>query len=144
MKKQIYFIITMVVFTATISFMSSCKKEDEMKPPTIQFKTGGLYTSSDVSLTAGSPVLAGVIAKKADAESESEDVLEHFNISRSLNGGTNVSVYDEDIPQAMEDEYDNDFAAFVSANPGDVEKYTFTVTNRDGLTAQISITITAL
>ena len=47
-------IITTLLLIVTI--FSACKKEDEMKPPSISFKTGGSYVSSSVSLPAGSIV----------------------------------------------------------------------------------------
>ena len=134
-------IITTLLLIVTI--FSACKKEDEMKPPSISFKTGGSYVSSSVSLPAGSALLIGIEASKSESEGEDEDVLTHFNISRSLNAGTDASVYNVDLTAAQEEEYDYDFATPVSTTVGDTEKYTFTITNRDGLTGQVSLTVTA-
>lgn len=141
MKINNSILILTVLLCATI--FNSCKKEDEMKPPSISFKTGGSYISSSISLPAGSAVLIGIEAEKSESEGEEEDVLNHFNISRSLNGGTDVSVYNADLTSAQEEHYDYDFATIVSTTIGDTEKYTFTITNRDGLTGQINLTITA-
>ncbi len=142
MKNQKFQIAVIAVCFITISLFTSCKKEDEMKPPTISFKTGGTYISADADVTAASAVLIGIDAEKAESEAESEDVLTHFNITKSVNGGTGVSVYDIDVPAASEDAYNYDFNTTAGSTVGDTEKYTFTITNRDGLTGQVSLTLT--
>lgn len=141
MKKNNSILILTILLC--VSILNSCKKDDAMKPPTISFKTGGSYISSSVSLSAGSVVLIGIEAEKSESEGEEEDVLNHFNISRSLNGGTDVSVYNADLTSALEEHYEYDFSTTVSTTIGDTEKYTFTITNRDGLTGQVNLTITA-
>jgi len=144
MKKNINIIAYFMVAIAFAVTIASCnKEEDEMEPPTISFKTGGSYTSADASLTAGSALVIGIEAEKSEAEGEDEDVLKHFNISRSLNGGATTSVYDVDLGAAEEELYEYDFNTNVSTTVGDTEKYTFTISNRDGLTGQVSLTITA-
>lgn len=141
MKKQIKFLSTLIIISIAIIAFSSCKKEDEMRNPSISFKTGGSYISADAAITAGDAVLIGIEAEKA--EGEEEDVLQHFNISKSLNGGAATTVYDVDLTTAEEDLYDYDFNTTASTTVGDTEKYTFTITNRDGLIGQVSLTITA-
>lgn len=141
MKKQIKFLSTLIIISIAIIAFSSCKKEDEMRNPSISFKTGGAYIAADAPVTAGDAVLIGIEAEKA--EGEEEDVLQHFNISKSLNGGAATTVFDVDLTTAEEDLYDYDFNTTASTTAGDTEKYTFTITNRDGLIGQVSLTITA-
>lgn len=141
MKKQIKFLSTLIIISIAIIAFSSCKKEDEMRNPSISFKTGGAYIAADAPVTAGDAVLIGIEAEKA--EGEEEDVLQHFNISKSLNGGAATTVFDVDLTTAEEDLYDYDFNTTASTTVGDTEKYTFTITNRDGLIGQVSLTITA-
>lgn len=142
MKKQIKFLSSLVVISIAIITFSSCnKEEDEMRNPSISFKTGGAYIAADAPVTAGDAVLIGIEAEKA--EGEEEDVLQHFNISKSLNGGAATTVFDVDLTTAEEDMYDYDFNTTASTTVGDTEKYTFTITNRDGLIGQVSLTITA-
>lgn len=141
MKKQIQ-VLTFVLISGLAITFTSCDKEDEMEPPTITFKTGVGYTSADANATAGSALLIGIEAEKADSEEESEDVLTHFNITKSVNGGAGTSVYDIDVPEANENDYDYDFNTTAGTTVGDTEKYTFTITNRDGITGQVSLTIT--
>lgn len=143
MKKQVQILMVIITLISTSAIFNSCKKEDDMAPPTISFKSGLGYTSGDASVTAGSAILIGVNAAKSDGEGEDKDVLNHFNISRSLNGGALASVYDADLTTAEEENYSYDFATSASTSAGDTEKYTFTITNRDGLQGQVSLTITA-
>ncbi len=119
--------------------IQSCK-EDEGKLPDISFKTGGDYTSSDVTVAVANldTLLIGIHA----AKTEDEDVLKHFNISVSFEGGAATSVYDEDLVGADQDQYDADFYMPPATVAGHY-KVTCTVTNRDGLTNSVSLTVTA-
>ena len=135
MKHTIY----CLAFALLAITFNSCK-EDEGKPPAIEFKTGAGYTSSDASIAGGATVIIGIQAEKT----EEEDVLKHFNVSLSVNGLAAISVYDEELSTAKEDEFDYDFSYPVPIGAGIKYKLTFTVTNRDGLTNQVSLTITAL
>ncbi|HMG16685.1 MAG TPA: hypothetical protein VK590_14605 [Saprospiraceae bacterium] len=126
-----------LLLVSIIMAMTSCDK-DEGKLPNLAFKTTLGYTSSDVTLPAASPVLIGINASK----SESEDVLKKFNVSKSINGGTATTVFDKDLAGAEGDTYSYDYITTVDATSGQKSKYTFTVTNRDGITNQVSLTLT--
>jgi len=116
----------------------SCKK-DEGKPPAISFKTGPGYISSDTIVAANSVLFIGIHAEKT----EEENVLKHFNASVSRNGGANVTVDEAELTGADEDAYNVDYTFTVPPEVGDTHMLTFTVTNRDGLTNQVSLTLTA-
>jgi hypothetical protein len=127
-----------VVLASVIAFsLSSCEK-DEGKLPDISLKTGTGYTSTDATVATGSDIMIGIEAEKT----EDEDVLKKFNISKSVNGATSTTVLDSTLAGAQGDEFNYDFHTTVGSTAGDTEKYTFTVTNRDGLTGQTSVTIT--
>ena len=117
--------------------IQSCK-EDEGNPPEIRFKTGTGYTSSDATVTVGDTLIIGIHAEKT----EEEDVLKHFNISESIDNGTPMTGYEEDLSGTDGDVYEEDFIFAVPADPGHTHKLIFTVTNRDGLTNQVSLTLT--
>lgn len=134
-------VVACIIAITTITFTSCDKDKDEMDPPDIGFKTGGSYISTSSSVNAGDPVLIGIEAEKS--EGEEEDVLKHFNISKSVNGGATSSVYDVDLTSAQEDMYNYDFNTTASGTVGDIDLYTFTITNRDGLIGQVSLSITA-
>jgi len=133
--KHVFYLLAFSLLALTFN---SCD-DDEGKKPDIEFKTGAGYTSSDATIAGGSIVTVGIHAEKT----EDEDVLKHFNVSLSINGLPDTTVYDEDILQADEDVYDYDFHYPVPVGPGVTYKLTFTVTNRDGLTNQVALTITA-
>lgn len=122
---------------AFMAILVSCEK-DEGKLPNISFKTGGIYTSSDATLAGGSTFTVGINASK----SEEEDVLKKFNISLSIDGAAATTVYNEDLTGTSEDVYEIDFNATLGNTPGEKNKLTFTITNRDGLTNQVSLTVT--
>jgi hypothetical protein len=110
---------------------------DEGKLPDISFKTGGSYVSSDVTLDGSAAFTVGINASKT----EDKDVLKQFNISKSVNGAANTSVFNKSLSGAEGDNFSFDFNSTVDNNPGQKSKYTFTITNRDGLTNQVALTV---
>ncbi len=131
MKLKIAFIAMLSAF-----IIQSCEK-DEGKLPNISFKTGGTYITHDDSLMACSSFVVGINASK----SEDKDVLKKFNISKSINGGASVSVVNQDLGGGDEDNFNFDFNSSLDSTVGQKTKYTFTVTNRDGLTNSVSLTL---
>ncbi|MBI1837379.1 MAG: hypothetical protein HYR91_08960 [Flavobacteriia bacterium] len=128
----------MIIVSMSIFFISSCEK-DEGNLPNISFKTGGTYLSSDVVKTVGSSILIGINSSK----SEKRDVLKKFNISKSIDGGAAISIFNKDISKSEEDSYAYDLTTTIDATAGQVVKYVFTITNRDGLTNQVALNVTA-
>ena len=125
-----------VLVTALIN-LSSCEK-DEGKLPNIAFKTGAGYTSANATVAASDSVTVGIIASK----SEGEDVLKKLNISKTIGTGTVTTYLNYDIPSAQEDNFSADYKLPAGGNAGEQVKWTFTVTNRDGLTNAVSFTVT--
>jgi hypothetical protein len=123
---------------ASLIFIASCEK-DEGKLPNISFKSGGTYIYKDTTLAAGSTFTMGIAATKA----EDKDVLKQFTISRSFNGASGVSVYSKSMSGSEEDSYSYDYTTTTDTIAGQKSKYTFTVTNRDGLTNSVSVIVTA-
>jgi hypothetical protein len=122
----------------TVMFFSASCEKDEGKLPEMNFKTGGDYISEDASRSKGSNVLIGIDAKKA----EKKDVLKKFNISRSINGATSVSILDRDLSGGEGDNFSYDHTEKLDTIKGQKNTYYFTVTNRDGLIKQISVNVT--
>ena len=116
--------------------IASCKKDDGDAEMSINFKTGTGYTSADAGIDGGTAVKIGIEAET----DKKKDPLIKFNISESVNGGTNASVYSEDLNDLTTYDYDYNFT--LDTTTGDAHKYTFTVTNRDGITKQTALTIT--
>jgi len=134
MKTQLKTFSPLILLMA-ISFLS-CKK-DKMIPPTIDFKTGTGYISTDSHVALNTDFMIGVDAKRTEAE----DDLKTFVVTRSYDGGTDSTLESLTLSQAEAGEFQKDYG-FTTRNTAGTEKYSFTVTNRDGLITTESITIT--
>ena len=130
-KKRTLFLIFAL---GIISF--SCEK-DEMIPPTIDFTTATDYTSSDAHLALNTDFKIGVIAKRT----EDKDDLKTFVVTVSYDGGTETTIDNVTIPAAQGGEFTKDYDLTTRTTTG-TEKFTFTVTNRDGLITTKTIVIT--
>ncbi len=115
---------------------SSCKK-DAGTLPDIFFKTGTGYTSANATFARNTSFKVGINA----AKTEKEDVLKTFNISVSFDGGASSTIYLETLTAAQGDNYTYDLTR-LTRNQAGTEKYTFTITNRDGLINSITLMIT--
>lgn len=135
MRKFSTAILFAVLATALVN-LSSCEK-DEGKLPNIAFKTTVGYTHADATVASGTSLLVGIDASK----SEGEDVLKTFNVSKSVDGGAATTVTNTALTSAQEDNYSVDYP-IVAGAAGHTEKWSFTVTNRDGLTNTVSFTLT--
>jgi hypothetical protein len=124
----------MLLAIAIITFIS-CKK-DEHIPPNITFKIAAGYTSADATVDTSAAILFGIDVQKT------EDELKTFDVSVSLDGATATSIagYPETLAAADEDGFSRDVAV-ITRNVAGTEKYTFTVTDRDGNSAQKSVTL---
>ena len=118
----------------SISF--SCEK-DEMIPPTIDFTTGSGYTSADSHIALSTDFKIGVTAKRT----EDKDDLKTFVVTVSYDGGAETTIDNVTIPAAQAGEFTKDYD-LTTRNAAGSEKYSFTVTNRDGLITTKAITIT--
>lgn len=136
--KKIKKILTILTLCLSVLLIASCSEEDEGKLPNISFKKGGVYTSANTNFTAGTPLTIGINASKA----ESADVLKKFNISKSVDGGTKTTLFDKDLTGEEGNTFVYDFTTNSEASSGKKSLYTFTVTNRDGLINQVSLTVT--
>lgn len=138
MKKGfLSFAAVAVVLTTLLFNLTSCEK-DEGKLPDIEFLTGGSYTSADKNVNSGDNVLVGIHAEKT----EDKDVLKTFNIQHTKNGGAAVTDTTITLTTAEEDMFSKDFTLTPTGTSGDKLKYTFTVTNRDGLVNNVNFTLT--
>lgn len=134
MQKRLF--IPLFSFALTLFMLTSCEK-DEGKLPLIEFQTGGAYVSADKTVSKGETVLVGIHAEKT----EDKDVLKTFNASGSFDGAAGISLLNQTLSGTDGDVFDLDIPITVRNQAG-TEKYTFTVTNRDGLTNSISLTLT--
>jgi hypothetical protein len=128
--------VSLFFLAAVFAFFSSCKK-DKMIPPTLDFTTGNGYVSADAHIALSTAFKIGVDAKRT----EEHDDLKTFIVTRSYDGGAETTIDDVTLSAAQAGEFTKDYD-MMSRNQAGTEKYTFTVTNRDGLITMKSITIT--
>jgi hypothetical protein len=114
----------------------SCEKDAKI-PPTIDFTTTAGYTSADGPVARNTAFKIGITAKKT----EDKDVLKTFNVTLTLDGGTATTVETLTLNASQGDTFTKDYN-LMTRNQAGTEKYTFTVTNRDGLVTTKSITVT--
>jgi hypothetical protein len=133
LKRSHALLITGVLFL--LSFFS-CEK-DKMVPPTLDFTTGAGYTSADGHIALNTAFKIGVDAKRTEAK----DDLKTFTVTRAYDGGAAATIDNVTIGSGQAAEFTKDYN-LTTRNTAGTEKYTFTVTNRDGLITTKSITIT--
>jgi hypothetical protein len=134
MKNKLSLSLSIIVLVA-VAFFSSCE-HDEHKPPVVSFKTDAGYTSSDATVAKGAAIKVGVVGTKV------EDDMKTYNISYAFDGATTTSTKETfTLTGAEQQHYDKDYE-FTVRNQAGVEKWYFTVTDRDGNIAKLSLTLT--
>ncbi|MCB9246340.1 MAG: hypothetical protein H6606_07890 [Flavobacteriales bacterium] len=118
-------------------FLYSCKEtEEDENELRISFKTENGYTFQNEVLPGGAEFKVGI---KAETE-KVNDPLIRFNISESVNNGSDSSIYTEDLKTQS---YQHDHVFRLSDTiPGNTHEYTFTITNRDGKLKQLFLNVT--
>ena len=136
MKKLLKTNLILSVLTVLVFLFSSCKKDNKI-PPTIDFTTTAGYTAGDAHVALNTAFKIGVDAKRT----ESKDDLKTFNVTRSYDGAAATTIDNVTLTSAQAAEFTKDYP-LTTRNVAGTEKYTFTVTNKDGLITTKSITIT--
>jgi hypothetical protein len=124
-----------IVFALFTTIFISCEK-DEHIPPTLEFKSGSGYTFSDMdSVGQNASVKVGVMAHKT------EDELKTFNVSVAYdNASTTTTKQNTTLTSSQEEEFETDYTITTRAQAG-VEKWSFTITDRDGNVTTKTITL---
>jgi hypothetical protein len=135
-KKQFSFALLCAALTTVLINFSSCEK-DKGTPPNISFITTPGFVYKDTTIAHGTTFFIGVTSTPA----ESGDVLKTMNLSKSVNGAADATVKTTTIPTAQQNAY-NEIDTLTTGTAGTTEKYTFTVTNRDGITNNVKATVT--
>ena len=125
-----------IAFLLILSLLSSCELFDPHKPPTVTFKTEAGYTSADATVSKGESIKVGIIANKE------EDDMKTYNISYSFDGSATTTTKDNFTLTGTEQQhYEKDYE-FTVRNQSGIEKWYFTITDRDGNIAKLNITLT--
>jgi hypothetical protein len=125
--KKISFIMA-AFLAASIMFLSSCTKDTT--PPSINFKGGAGYTSTDVTIDAGSIIKIGINATSGSSK------LERFTLVATYN---NVPTTIVDTTFSS-DTYNRDFELTIFDLGA--TRLTCTITDKDLETADVSFTVT--
>jgi hypothetical protein len=134
MRKLVY--LFAVILLAGATFMTSCNKEDEPQDlnPTINFKGGAGYVSQDATLETLEAFTIGITAQ---ANATSQKNLSNLKITRTFDNqvwfewdsAIDVNFYSIDVN-------------FLALNVEGTERVEFTITDKDGEQAKISLNIT--
>lgn len=130
-------LFAILILVSGIGFLASCSKDSTTDvTPTINFIGGAGYTSTDVTLDAGELFRVGV---NAAANATSGKNLVKFKVVRTFDN-TPTTELDTTINT------DNfSWNSYFSANTGvGSETWTFTVTDKDGQTNELSLKITTV
>lgn len=122
---------------ATVPFFTSCGTDDgttDVKP-TINFTGGNGFTSSDVTLQAGDAMKVGI---SAFSNTSSKTKLKTFKVVRTFNNNAFTAL---DSTLNTTDAFNITLESFAYPAAG-VEKWTFTITDKDGAFAEISFNVT--
>lgn len=134
MKKLSIVLVTLVAGF----FIAGCELLDPHNPPKIKFKTEAGYTYEDVTVAPGTTVLVGIIGEKV------EDDMKRYNISYAYDGVTKTTTQESfSLSGSQQKHYDKDYEITMRNQEG-VEKWFFTITDRDGNIAKLKLTITVV
>jgi hypothetical protein len=121
-----------VILLAGVTFLTSCTKDTT--PPTINFLGGAGYTSTDATIDAGTDVKIGITAQSGTAKLETLEIV-------AIHNNTPVPVHTETIDAASSESFTKDYT--ITIDEIGETKLNFTITDKDGETATVSLTITA-
>ncbi len=134
--KRLSFLFAILVM-ASVPFFTSCSKDTTTADvkPTINFIGGTGFTSGDVTLNAGDAIKVGI---SAFSNSSSKAKLKNLKVVRTFNNTPFVAL---DSTFSTTDAFNITLESFAYPAAG-TERWTFTITDKDGESAEISFNIT--
>ncbi|HEY8934299.1 MAG TPA: hypothetical protein VIM65_03730 [Cyclobacteriaceae bacterium] len=122
-----------IILSAIAVLVWAC---DKHVPPSIEYKTGSNYTSSDTTVAKGATLTVGIIAKKK------EDDMKTYNISYAYDGAQSTTTKQTfSLSGSDEKNYNKDYT-FSVRNQAGTEEWSFVITDRDGNIAKLKLRIT--
>ena len=134
-KNKVSFLVA-VLLAVSLFVISSCESGGDHHP-TIAFKTSTTvvsYVSKDTTLYRGTIFNVGINASKTGPDG----LLKSFKITRSINGGADSTLVDAELNTR----FFTQFYSYTAGDSGNLEHYTFTVGNAEGLYNSIAFTDT--
>lgn len=134
MKKILVLLGSVVCLAAIVLHSSSCGKEKQTAPNISLVVDSTRYISSDTTLVRFIPFTVGLRATKTGTDG----LLTSMVIVRNRNGGADSTLQEMTfITQSF-----SQFYTYKAPDSGNVERYTFTVAEQDGMTNSLSLAIT--
>lgn len=140
MKNTMY-LFGILLLTAAI-VVSSCKKDDDDPTPVdlspvMTFIGGAGYTDSDAEMAPSSAFKVGI---NASENLTSKSDIKSYVVVRTFNNTPTTVFEDDDINEAN---YSKELDLIANTQAGE-ERWTFTITDKDGQNKQLSIVITTV
>jgi hypothetical protein len=126
-----YLVMLLIIMTATIS----CKKNHDAKLPTISFKSGGNYSSSDASVSTSDLINVGITSDKNEAD------LKTFKIYSSIGSGAFSLKKTFYLTPDEKSHYEKDYE-FTPQNKNTYETWKFEINDVEGNSNSVSIKLT--
>lgn len=138
MKKTIY-LLGMLIMAGAMVFTSCTKDEDDPVDltPVLNFIGGAEYISADADLTPGSTFKVGINASQNTSSGKN---IETFTVVRTFNN-VPTTVFEEDNIGESTYTWEDDLIA--NAQAGE-ERWSFKITDKAGLTKELSFIITTI
>ncbi len=136
MRKSIAGAFIIVVCCTALFMASSCDKGGNPYP-TINFRqtnTSVSYVSKDTTLYRGTIFNVGIEASKTGPDG----FLKSFKITRSINNGPDTTL----LQASLNTVYFSQFYSYTAGDSGNLEHYTFTIGNANGLYTSVAFTDT--
>lgn len=133
MKKVTNYLLAGLALLSLV--FTSCEDDATSKPPSLSFRGGAEYTSSDATLTVGETFIVGVTALP---NAESGKKLSNFTIIRTFNN-VPFTVLDSALGNVESLDLDIFFTANLEEGS---ERFVFKVTDKDGESIEKAINIT--
>jgi len=123
-----YIKVLMVIIA--IYLLSACKKDKILQAPSINFKTGVLYTQNGDTVAVGHALYFGIQARGNNAD------ITNFTVKKHLPNGTVITVMDT----ALYSKYiDIDKLFYQNIEP--LALWVFTVMDRNRMTSEVSLNV---
>jgi len=135
--KKLNYLLGLLILTGI--FFSSCKKDEDPNPPTINFKggthvgTGMDYVDGDITMGKADLFLVGITAS-----SGSDANLKNYKVIRNYENVITVTQFDSTFNESNFSD-DRLYLAYPAVG---TEVWTFTVTDKNDLASSVSFTIT--